>query len=160
MKKSNTEKGFSALEVVVGAAIILTATLAILGAYGAFLSAALRGTRAMQATLLIEEAIEAVKFMRDSGWSGNIAGRVSNTPYYLTFDGSAWSISTLNQYIDGVFERQIRFSDVYRDSEDNIVPSGTLDAGTKKMAVTVSWSVGQATTSRSASVYVADLFAN
>ena len=98
------------------------------------------------------------KIFRDTSWT-NISAPVTGSSYYLTFNGTSWATSTTNTYIDGVFERKIVLSDVYRDANDDIVSSGgVLDTGTRKATVTVSWYEKTATTTKSISTYLTNIF--
>jgi predicted O-linked N-acetylglucosamine transferase (SPINDLY family) len=48
---------------------------------------------------------------------------------------------------------------VNRDANDDIASSGTLDARTKKISITVSWAVSDATTtSKTLDFYISDIF--
>ncbi len=146
-------KGMSLLEVVIGSAVLLS-LVSLIAVYGVHLRIALSTTPKMEAVLLAEEGLEAVRFMRDSGWSTKIATLTSNTPYYLYLSGSGWVSTTTNTYIDSIFERKFILSDVYRNGTSDIVSSGTLDANTKKVSVSVSWSDHGATTTTALYTYL------
>lgn len=160
MVRPTLHSGMNLVEIVVGSAIVTVAFVAILSAYAAYLSLAFKNTKTIQATLLIEETVEALKFLRDKGWSTEIALRTSGTSYYLSWSGTSWQITTTNAFVDGVFERKFTFSDVLRNVSGDIALSGSADSGTKKVTVTVSWQNGAATSSRTLSFYLHDLQAN
>ncbi len=77
----------------------------------------------------------------------------------MSFTGSGWEVVSENIFIDGIFERKFVLEDVNRDSDGRIVesPSGTLDAGTKKLTAYVSWQKSSATTTRSITTYLSDI---
>ena len=61
--------------------------------------------------------------------------------------------------IDGIFRRTVIFYPVSRDVNDDIVSSGgTIDARTKKVVVTTTWTTGGVSNSKSLSFYIADIF--
>jgi len=113
----------------------------------------------VQASLLLEEGLETARFLRDASWA-NVSVPATGTTYYLTWSGTNWATSTTaNVYVDGRFERTLRLDDVYRDGSDDIVPSGgTLDVGTRKATVTVSWWDRTATSTRTISTYLTNIF--
>ena len=99
-----------------------------------------------------EDAPDNYRAMRDANWS-NISGLSVGVPYRMYFTGKAWQATTTARLIDGVFDRTIVSSSVYRDANSDIAVSGTLDAGTKKLEVTVSWWNGKATSSKNVILY-------
>jgi Tfp pilus assembly protein PilV len=155
------KRGMSLVEVVVGSTIILVAFLALLTTYNLYLKSTFNNSRIIQASLIAEEGIEATRLMRSSNWTSNIANLSNGVSYYFSWDGSKWVSSTLNVYVDNSFERKFVLSPVYRDSNDKIASSGTLDASTKLVTVTVSWrDSGGATSTRSLSTYLTNIFGN
>ena len=50
-----------------------------------------------------------------------------------------WLATTSQIIIDGVYERYFTVEEVYRDANDDIVPSGTQDPDTLAILVRVSW---------------------
>lgn len=154
-------KAFVLVEALVASGICAAV---IAGALAAFLLATEAGSsngKAVEANYLADEGIEAVRLLRDGSYSTNIAPLTSGTTYYLGFSSNAWHATTTNAYVDGTFERSFVLGDVYRDASANITLSGgTLDSNTKKVTVTVSWSSGNGTSSRSLSAYLSNLFSN
>ena len=154
--------GFGLIEAVIGIALI---TLFLFGiAESGKLASRLIGSSSLarQAAFLSEEGIEAVKGLRDSGWTFNIAPLVLDTDYWLNFSGGVWVLtSTAQPFLDNRFDRRVRISAVGRDSSDDIVVSGgVIDTGTKKVTVSVAWSDRGATTTAILSTYVTNLFNN
>lgn len=157
--------GFGLAEIVVAVSVI---TLSMFAASQAVRSssALLRQSVANEkAVLLTEEGMEVVRLLRDISWSANITPLAPSTTYYPTFSGNAWSLSTTNPgAIDGQFTRTVAVSDVYRrNSDDDIVDPSfagakTIDPGTQKITVQVSWSGGQF--SKQLITYLTDIFQN
>ncbi len=104
----------------------------------------------------------AVKIIRDTGW-GNITSFTDNTNYYLYFDTSSstnniWKATSTISLVDSIFTRTFKSNSVYRDINGRIVQSGgTLDLHTKKITVSISWKLKNATTTKLLSTYIADI---
>lgn len=158
MKYKNSGSGI--LEVIVGLAIVAVGVFSLLRAYNYYLNFALLHKYNVQAVLLAEEGVEAVKLLRDTSWSSKITPLGTGTPYGIAFVGSSWTSTTTRQYIDGRFDRTFVLSEVYRDSNDRIASSGTLDSNTRKLIVSVSSRNMLATTTKSISTYITNIFAN
>ena|SRR3989338_1682777 len=160
MDKWLTNRGISLVEVVVGTAIILLALTGIITAYNVFVRVGSATLNTIQASLLLEEGVEAVSVMRDYGWSSNIGNLSVGTKYYLSWNGSRW-IGTVTATTTGIYTRYFILQNVSRDSNDDIVASGgTPDPGTKKLTINVAWLSVATTTSRSVSTYITNLFNN
>ena len=151
-------RGFGLIEIVIGSAVLATSLLGISAYYQQSLKVSRSTAQIVQGSLMLEESLEVAKFFRDTSWI-NISTPVTGTTYYLLFSGTNWATSTTNTFIDGMFERTIRFDDVYRDGTDDIVTSGgTLDTGTRKVTATVSWRDQSATTTKTISTYLTNIF--
>jgi Tfp pilus assembly protein PilV len=124
--------GFSVVEVILAAALfalIATSLVSIL-IYGEQ-SSVLAGERA-RANFLAEEGLEAVRNIRDAGFSGLPA----DGNYGLQVSGGQWAFLGLNTSdTTGIFTRQINIS--------------TVDANRKTITSTVNW---QQTPQRTGSV--------
>ncbi len=160
--KSDFSRGVSLVEVLIGASIITIALVVIVNIYASLVSISIRNTPRIQATLLAEEGIEAVKIMRDGDWTSNIGTLSNSTNYHLYWNGTSWISTTTSFLIDDVFDRNFTISDVYRDSNFNITNTGggTFDAGSKKVTVTVSWANSNGTSTTFLSGYVFNTFNN
>ena len=156
-KKFIKNQGFGLIEIIIGAAIISVGIIAVSTSYTIYVQYAFSNERNVEATYVIEEGLEAMRFLRDKGWSTNIATLSTSIPYYLTFNGSYWATTTIPQYVDGQFLRSIDLDDVNRDANDQIAVSGTLDPNTKKITSTVSYFQGHATTTQSISTYISNI---
>lgn len=154
----NTTGGLSLIEAMVAIAILVAVFLAIGEYFETSLQAANESLSATQAGYLAEEGVEAVKLMREESWDENIAPLSISTPYFLHFDGGMWKATTTPQSTPEGFQRTFVLEGVYRDSSDDIAPSGTLDPGTRKTTVTVSWQSGSSTRSRELTSYITNLY--
>lgn len=136
----NKQSGFGIVEILVAAVIISLVLVGLHSALTQALRLVYRSTERTQAAFLAEETVEALRSLRDAGWSTYIGTLSAGTEYFLGWSGGTWNITTTNSLIDSTFERKFVLADVYRDnSSDDIAPTGTLDPGTKKITVTVEW---------------------
>lgn len=156
----NKTKGFALVEIIIGSSIISVGIIAAITSFNTYLNYAFSNQKNVQASYLLEEGLEAVTGFRDKGWSTYISKLSTTTTYYLTFSGTSWATTTSPQYVDGEFLRSININDVKRDASDNISTSGTYDPNTKEVVATVSYSQGHATTTKSISTYITNLYAN
>lgn len=169
--KRQKNNGFSIIEVIIACAIISIMVFSLMSATSKSIQVSNQALKQAQATLLIEEGVEAVKSIRDNNWT-DISSLILDTDYYLFFNTSTnlWSLrlsssgmsapsgSIPNYPVDSVFTRKVSVSAVSRDSSQNIAPSGTSDIGTKKVTVTVSWDKPGGTVSKSLSFYISNIF--
>lgn len=157
MKKT---KGMSVVEIVVAVAVVSAVGLTFASALSRSLALSYRALRTTQTAWLLEESAEAIKTIRDVNWP-TIQNLTTGTNYYLTFDTTtnSWSLTTTDPGpINGIFSRRIVFSDVFRDSNDDIASSGTLDNETKYVTVTTSFLVGEATVNETMDFYISNIF--
>lgn len=150
------------IEAIVVVSIMSVAFAAIISAALFSVKGGLGITDETQAVFLLDESVEAVRFMRDGGFSTNITPLVGVGAQYLEPATSSWVATTTNTLIFGQFSRTVEFSEVYRNNADgSIVPSTsgdpkTLDPGTVRVDVVISWANG----SRNATTYLTDLYEN
>ncbi len=147
-------QGLTLVEVLVAASIILVALSAMIGVFNVYMRIAYSNATAAKAAYLAEEGVEAVKLMRDTSWATNIAPLALDTDYALAFGTSTWAATTTKIYIDNTFLRTFRLSSVQRNVSSDIDPAGTLDVGTKLLTMTVAWSAGTATSTKSIATYI------
>ncbi len=139
-----TQRGFGLIEVVVVTAIISAVLAAFLQAGTLSLRLLRTEKQNLEATMLAQEAMEAVRVVRDESWSANIAPLVNGTIYYPVVINGKWNLSRNNPgLINAMYARQVVFSQVFRNGTDDIASSGTADTGTRKVTVTVSWGTKQ-----------------
>lgn len=148
----------SILEAVVSVAIIVGVVLGLVNIFDNLLAIS-RGTlETAQATSLLTEGTEVVRLWRDANWI-NLANLTVDTDYFYNFSAGAWATSTINQFVDGKFERRFRLTNVYRDANDDITSAGgTLDPDARLVNVSVAWWKDGATSTKSVSFYLTKLF--
>ena len=154
-------KGFSLVEVVVASAIIVTAFLAFASVATSAVSASQKILHKTQVAYLLNEGNDAIKTLRDIGWTSNIANLTNGTNYYLSWNGTRWSLTTTANTV-GKYTRKFVFSAVNRDSttKDIVASGGTVDAGTKLVTETVTYTEGSTTTTKTLYFYVTNLLGN
>lgn len=160
-KNTNSlNQGFSVVEVLIACMIMSVVTLALMSAASKGIELSNKALKQVQSGLIAEEGVEAVKSIRDNNWT-TISNLSVDTDYYLSFDtnSNTWSLSETPVLVDGTFTRKIVLSEVYRDNNnDDISSSGTLDAGTKRINVSVSWPSPNGTISRDIIFYLTNIF--
>ena len=133
------------MEIIIGTTIISLSLVGLITSFNLFVRTGLANTQKVQAVYILEESIEAFRYIRDDGWTANISTLSKNVSYNLAFDGSNWEATTTSALIDNVFDRTITIVDVYRrDSDDDIIASTspdskTLDPNTVQVTASVSW---------------------
>jgi|SRR3989344_2164265 len=151
------KKGISVIEILVVVFIFLVAFVGILGLLTFSLNVSSLLKETSYANFLAQEGLETVRNFRDgTNWTTTGLGTFSVGIAYhpeKTNDNPPQWILVQGEETMGNFTRKILFSDVFRDTNDNIVGTGgTLDPDTKKTTVTVSW--------RDKKVEIATYFAN
>lgn len=154
---SKNKNGFMMVEVLITISIITISVLSFMSVAQKSLYLARQSTHTAQAGFLLEEGAEAVRIIRDNGWT-NISSLTTSTYYYPTFNGATWTLSSTPNTV-GIFTRQVTISNVNRDnSTSDISTTGTNDPSTKLITVNVSWSEGTTTVNKTLSFYIADIF--
>lgn len=152
--------GFGLMEAIAGVSVIGIFMVSVMLSIQLSQKTVNESVRNSQAAFLLEEGFEAIKIIRDTSWTLGISSLSTGTNHYLGFNGTSWVSTSTNAYIDGIFERKFALANVYRDANDDIAASGMLDAGTKKATVYISWLGRTGTTTRSASIYLTNMFSN
>ena len=150
-------RGIGLVEVVIASAILVLIVTGIASVYRIMLRSSGEILRGTEAQFLLEEGFESVKVMRDTAWS-LVGSSTPGTSYTLVWNAGTWNITTTPNLIDGIFDRRVVFSRVYRDSDDDIASSGTLDTDTYGVTVSVAWRTQAGTTTRSIGSYIGNLF--
>ncbi len=160
--KNRAGKGMSLVEIVVGAAIIMTAVVSLLGIFGGLTNLSIRNTPRVQAAMLLDEGAEVLRLMRDAGWHSKIGNLANGTTYRLLWQNSAWTSTTTATLVDGKFDRTFVLSAVNRDATtyDIVTSGGSVDTGTRKATISVAWNDGSGTTTKSVQMYIYDTFSN
>jgi len=100
------QKGFSLVEVILSSAVFVLFVTALVGVYLYGQEAtAIAGNRA-RAAMLAEEGLEAVRNIRDAGFSNLVDGN-----YGLSTTSNQWNLS-LARDTNGIFSRQIAISSI------------------------------------------------
>jgi Tfp pilus assembly protein PilV len=155
--QKHARRGTGLIEVLVAAAVVTLLVIGITSVYRLAIRSSREAIRGTQSSLLAEEGLEAVRVIRDASWDA-IDNASIGISYTLTWTGTTWALTTTPSMIDGTFDRRVVFQNVYRDASDDIAESGTLDGDTVRVNVTISWNTGTATTSRTVSTYIGNLF--
>ncbi len=158
---SRYNKGISVVEIVIASSVLLLAIVPIFGSFAVSLKSTLVNIPFVQGAFLLEEGNEALINMRDWGWASNIDTLTNGTTYRLSYLDGRWQATTTNSFVDGEFDRSFTLSAVNRDSGNNVVSTGgSLDTGTRKVTVSISWREGNATTTKTMESYISNVFSN
>ncbi|MBI5134378.1 MAG: hypothetical protein HZA81_03265 [Candidatus Taylorbacteria bacterium] len=156
-RTTDRTKGSSLVEVVVAAAILGSVSLAFFGSFAALSRFHQKSMLSIKGSLLAEEGLEALRLMKDDGWT-NLSAIPTATDRYLALGTSTWSASTTPEVVDGVFYRSFRLYPVSRDASDDIVTAGgTVDPDTLLAESAVSWSWRGSTTTVTYMTYVTNI---
>jgi prepilin-type N-terminal cleavage/methylation domain-containing protein len=158
----NAKSGFSLVEVIIASSILVSFISAILIGTNLYLKRSDQNKNDVKIGFLLEEGIEALKTMRDESWTNKINPLNEGQDYYLYFYAGKWTSTTTPQYTDNAYLRSFVLDEAYRDGNNDLSDSGTLDSNTLLATVEVSWfdTKEQATTTKSLSYYLINAFAN
>lgn len=132
----NQRRGQSLVELLVAIAVASLMLPAIIVGFVATRQGRVQQRERFTATLLAQEAQEAVRIIRDRDWN-NIA---QNGTYHPVVTNNQWVLSAGSETVDE-FARSIAIADASRNASGDIIESGgSLDPSTKKVTITVSWS--------------------
>ncbi len=156
MQHKQTQQGFFLVEVIVASSVIAVVLVLLLGSIQHTVEASQRSLERTQTAYLLEEGAEVVKLIRSEAWS-SISGLTAGTTYYFLWTGSVWTLTTTPQTING-FTRTVVMTSVNRDGNNDIVTSGgTIDNGTKKVTITVSWIAPSGVQTENMSLYITNI---
>ena len=156
------EKGMGLVEAIVVIAIASVAFASILASAVFFLRGGLMNADRVQAAYLLEEGVEAMRFLRDDSYATNIVPLIGTT-FYLETTPTGYVATTTSATVLGAFTRTVTIDEVYRrTTDDRIVPATSadpkaVDPGTIELTVTVTWPRGAPI---SVTTYVSDLYEN
>lgn len=160
-RRTNLQRGISIIEIIV---VIFVATIllfSIAQVAGISFRVSTEKKLELRAGYYAQEGVEALRAMRDESWATRIGTLSAGTTYYFVPTPSAWTLSGSNPgALDGVFTRTAVMQSVYRDANDDIASSGTLDPDTKKFTITVSWSTQTGAHSLAIDTYIMNLLKN
>ncbi|MEI6553136.1 MAG: hypothetical protein WCO09_01060 [bacterium] len=161
--KEKYKKGFSLVEILIGASIICLSLILIINLETGISKLGFGSTSRVQAGMLLEEGSAAVVNIRNNSWQ-SINSLNNNVPYRLHWNQASglWEATSSNPavLIDNTFDRTVTFYEVDRDINSfNIVSSGGMvDYGTRKYVVSVSWNDGSSTTTKTITSYIHNAF--
>lgn len=151
------ERGNSLVEVVIGAAILSTVSLAFFGTLSVLAGFHQKDMLSIKGSLLAEEGLEALRSIKGAGWA-NLSSIPTGQTRYLSLAPSSWGATTTPEVVDGLFYRSFRLSQARRNSSDDIVSSGgTIDPGTLLADVSVAWKWKGSTTTITYKAYVTSI---
>lgn len=133
------------IEIILVVGIISASFFAIAElAFMSMKASAERSERA-RALAVAQEGLEAVRTIRDAGWTANIASLSFGSTYYVATSSNQWVLTATDPgLIANRYVRTAVIDNVSRDINDDIVDvGGTDDPGTKKVTMTVTWGVPQ-----------------
>lgn len=146
------------VEVLIAVSIITVSVLAAMAVTQKSVYVSRQAFHTAQAGFLLEEGAEAMRILRDNGWT-NISSLTADADYYPAFSGGTWILSVMPNTVD-IFTRIVSVSNVNRDNttKDIVSSGGTLDNGTKLITITVSWLEGGVTVTKTLQFYLTDIF--
>lgn len=154
-------RGFSIVELVVAAAIIVSVGTGAVAVWQQYLRLTQTSAQVSQAALLTEEAAEALEIIRDMGWSANITPLALGTPYYLYWNGTTYGTSTVPIALSGSYAAYVTLGAVNRDTNNNIIGSGGVtDPRTLTATITVVPASSTANTIAQSSLLLHDVYNN
>ena len=149
--------GFMMVEIIVAVSIITVSILSAMAVSQKSAYISRQTFHATQAAFLLEEGAEAVRILRDNGWS-NISNLTLDTSYYPIYSGGTWTLSSTGNTV-GIFTRQVIIAGVKRDDVTKDIASiGTDDPGTRLVTVSVSWPEGGTTVTKTLLFYIINIF--
>lgn len=135
MKLKFSQRGQTLIEVLFALAISSLVLPALLTGILASREGKAQQMQRLQATSLLREASEAVRSVRELGWSVFAVDGL----YHPEISGGNWFLAAGQETVGG-FSRSVQVAPAYRDPDGNIVVSGgTLDPSTKKVLIRVAW---------------------
>lgn len=164
-QKIKNKSGIGLVEIIIASSIISITILVLLTVYTMVSKHSNYNIYTLKGSQIAEETIEVLKFLRDSGWNSNIETLSTNTTYHpywnINLVPNRWTAVTSNILLENKYEVSFVLSDVYRDGSHNVVSSGgTLDNGSRKVNINVSWRQNGATSTKSMETYLFNIFNN
>src|SRR3989344_6262579 len=160
IRRINLVQGIGLLEVVIATGILGALVASIMYVSTLSIKASRSALNESRAQTLLAEGYEITRQLRDKEWS-NISSLVTSSTYYFASSTNstttyAWKATTTKSMIDKFYVRTLIVKNVYRDENDDIAPTGTLDTGTKKFTLSVSWpNIRSATSTITVDFYLA-----
>jgi Tfp pilus assembly protein PilV len=162
IRAPHNKNGFGLVEVIIAAGIISTVIGTLIATTNTFFKSSRSTTSDVKAGYLLEEGVEALKVMRDGGYTANISSLSNNTSYYFSWNGTIWTSTTTITKIDNVFYRTMELGAAYRDGNSDLASTGSLDNDTRKATITVTWfdQGRNGTSTKTLVTYISNIFDN
>lgn len=130
------QQGITIIEVIVAISIISIMVVVIGYSVITFVDARSQLLSNTQAIYLTEEGYEILRALRNDDWNTIDALTVGDT-YYFDVATTTITITSTPEVIDGTYYRSFELAPVYRDGNDDIATSGTIDPDTLEVTVSV-----------------------
>lgn len=159
--KNSFIKGISIVEIIVAAGIIAVSVTGIVAAIQIYLKVVYQNSREAQAVLVLDETAEALQYLRDVGFSSNIANLDLNQQYTVYWNGAGYSLSTSTIVLPYDMTSKVSFEEIQRNSSDEIVSTGGgLDSNTRKALITIEWPYQGQVKSLNSEVLIHNIYEN
>jgi Tfp pilus assembly protein PilV len=162
IQNRNTHRGVGLVEAIVVISIASVAFASLLSSAVFLLRGGLASADRAQALYLLEEGVEAIRFLRDQGYTTNITPLIGSGTFYLAPTTGGFEATSTSPVELGQYARSVTLSRVHRRVSDNdIVPSTSsdpkaVDSDTTLLSITVSWASGSVDTQ----TYVTNIYDN
>lgn len=144
MKHLDKNKGQSLIEVLLAIAIFAILITGSVSLSLHYFNNIMRAQELLQAKIITQNSYEAIQSIAYDNWSNLVNGT-----YGLTKASGYWEFSGTSDEIHSKYTRTITISDIERDDDCNIVPSGgTIDPDTKQVDLNLSWQSSQVALSK------------
>lgn len=150
------------IEILIVITIMTVAFTALLLAATYYLRNGILVSHQSQALFLLDEGVEAMRYLRDDSFTSNISPLIGTGPFYIEPTTNTWVATSTNNLILGRFTRVVELVPVFRkNADDDIVPAlsadpSHLDPDTTQLTVMVSWGTGSLETT----TYITNLYDN
>ncbi|MBI2613773.1 MAG: hypothetical protein HYW62_03295 [Candidatus Levybacteria bacterium] len=146
---SHFERGQSLVEIVLAMGLAAILLPALLTGLVSSREGKAQQTQRIQAVYLLNETVDAVRSVREKGWTSFAV----NGTFHPVISGSTWTLATGSANINS-FTQRVDIEDVQRASSGAIVTSGgSVDPSSKKVDIEISWTQPYASTV-SASLFI------
>lgn len=146
--RRNNCHGQSLIEIIIAMAIFSLITVSMVSLVLGGFALSLEGGRFTEADLLSQEALEAVRSIKERAWNEVVYSKSA-----IIASGTKWALAGegTQELISG-FTREIYFYPIYRNSNGDIVSATTsgayLDVERKRVRVNITWDTNRGLTNR------------
>lgn len=145
IKKAKTQaiqahliKGYSLVELLVALGLLGVMIPVLFAGFIATRDGKPQQEHRLQASTLLQEAVEAVRAVREQGWTEFALDGVFHPE--IDQESNVWTLVPEPEMIKNRYQRQITIESIERDEQGAVVESGgVLDPSTKKVTVSVDW---------------------